>query len=83
MGMILVKMSNSGEMEPEETKNHLHSIDIMPSCCMGPPTIFKIFVPELFLSKRNAEIKMEQRLKGKPSSDWHNLGSILCTGTKP
>jgi hypothetical protein len=35
---------------------------------MGLPT-FKIYDPELFLSKRNAGTKIEQRLKKKLSSD--------------
>ena len=26
---------------------------------------------------------MNQRLKGRPSSDWPNVGSIPCTGTRP
>jgi hypothetical protein len=55
------EMSNSGEMEPEETNSNSWT---------GPPLkgwehqpTFKIFDPELFLSKRNSGTKMEQRLK--------------------
>jgi hypothetical protein len=50
---------------------------------MGPSTTFKIFDPELFLSKGNASIKMEQSLKERPPSVQPNLGSIPCAGTKP
>jgi len=42
----------------------------------GHPPIFKIFDPELFLSKGNARTKKEQRLKERPSSDRPNMGSI-------
>jgi hypothetical protein len=48
----------------------------------GHPPMFKIFDPELFLSKGNAETKMEQRLKW-PLSDCPNLVTIPCLGIKP
>jgi hypothetical protein len=51
---------------------------------MGSPTHLQIFDPELFLSKRRAGIKMEQRLKKSLFSEiaWSNLGSIPLAGTK-
>jgi hypothetical protein len=49
----------------------------------GYPCIFKIFDPELSLSKENAETKLEQRLMDRPSSDRLNLRSIPYAGTKP
>jgi hypothetical protein len=42
-----------------------------------------MFDPELFLSKGNAETKMEQRLKEKPSSDSSHLGSIHGQALSP
>ena len=73
-------MPNSGETEPEETTSGRKT---------GPPVqgwghtlIFRYFYPTLFVSKRNAGTKMEQRLKERPSSDWPNLGSIPWVGTK-
>ena len=45
--------------------------------------IFKIFDPELLLSKGNAGTKMELKLKERPSRYLPNLGSIPCSGTKP
>lgn len=47
----------------------------------GPHHTYKTFNPKLFLPKRNAGTKMEQRLKNGPTSDWPNLGSILWAGT--
>jgi hypothetical protein len=43
---------------------------------------FKNFNPELFLFKRNAVTKVEQKLKERSLSDHLNLGSIPCVHTK-
>jgi hypothetical protein len=48
----------------------------------GHLLIFKIFDPELLVSKRNAGRKMEHRLKEASSSDWFKFGSIPFAGIK-
>jgi hypothetical protein len=50
---------------------------------MGPCTHLKILDPELFFSKGNAGMKMEQRLEERPTRDCPNSGSIACAGTNP
>jgi hypothetical protein len=67
MWVILNKMPNSGEIEPEETTSSSQT-GLSVERWRHQHT-FKIFNPELFLSKRNAGTKMEQRLKEWPSSD--------------
>jgi hypothetical protein len=49
----------------------------------GHPPAFKNFDPELFLSKRTAVAKMEQRLNERPSNDLPNLRSMPWASTKP
>jgi hypothetical protein len=49
----------------------------------GHPPTFKIFDPELFLSKRNVETKMEQRLKERPSSDRPNWDPSQAQAPNP
>jgi hypothetical protein len=79
--MTLSEMPNSGEMEPEETTSRIYTGSPVESWGYLPS--FKIFDPELFLSKRNTGTKMEQRLKERAPHDWFNLGSIPWVGTKP
>ena len=81
MGMTLAKIPNSGEMEPEETTSSRE---------IGPPVevwshqpTFKLFDPELLLSKENTGTKLEQRLKERSSSDRPNFGSIPWADIKP
>ena len=74
MGMTLAKMPNSGEMELEKATSSRQTWPTIEA--RGYLPIFKFFNPELFLSKENAGIKMEQRLKETASSDWSNFGSI-------
>jgi hypothetical protein len=50
---------------------------------VGTPTNLQNFEPELFLSKRNAGTKMEQRLKERLAIYWPNLGSIPWAGIIP
>jgi hypothetical protein len=58
-------MPNSGDIEPEETTS---STQTGPSVeRQGHQPTYKTFNPKLLLSKRNAETKMEQRLK-----EWLN-----------
>ena len=69
--MILDKMLKSEKMEPEETTFSRYS---WPPVEAGVhPAIYKLFDPELFLSKGNAGTKMEQRLKERPFRDEPNL----------
>ena len=56
---------------------------MVPVEAWGHPSIFRIFDIELFLPKGNAGIKMEQRLKERPSSDQPNVGFIPWMGIKP
>jgi hypothetical protein len=81
MWVTLAKMPNSGTMEPEY---------ITSSSQIGPPVeelghqpTFKIIDPKLFLSKRNAGTKMEQRPKEWLTSNQPNLGSIPWVDTNP
>ena len=49
----------------------------------GCHPIVKNSDPELFLSKRTAETKMEKRLRERRSSDQPNLGSISREAPNP
>ena len=61
-----LKMPKGGEMEHEETTS---SSELWPTVeGSGHHAILKMFDPELFLSKRNAVTKMEQRLKERQTS---------------
>jgi hypothetical protein len=81
MEMTLAKMPNSEEIDSEESTSSRYTGLLVEE--WGQPPIFKVFDSELFLSKRNAETKVKQRLKERPSSDQPNLESIPWTGTKP
>ena len=63
-------------MKPEETTTQY--IDMALSGGMEPYIHLKIFNPELSLSKRNAETKMELRLKERPSRDYPTMQTIHC-----
>ena len=78
--MALAKMPNSGEIELEETTSGAQTW--VPVEAGDHQPIFKIFKPELFLSKGNAGTKMEERLKERPPSDCFNMGFIPCMHTK-
>ena len=71
--MTLAEMPNSGEMKLEGTPPVDRHSPQLRQGAMYPSS--KFFDPELFLSKRNAGTKMEQRLKERPSRDGPNLGS--------
>jgi hypothetical protein len=79
--MTLAKMLNSGEIETEETTSSRQTGSPVEGWDHQPT--FKMFDPELFLSKRNVGTKMEQRLKERLSNDLPNLGPIPWVGTKP
>jgi hypothetical protein len=81
MRVTLAEISNSGEMEPEETTSRSYTWPPLEG--WGHQPTFKFCEPELFLSKRNAGTKMEHRLKEWPTNDWPNMGSIPWAGTKP
>jgi hypothetical protein len=49
---------------------------------MESPLHLQNFEPALFLFKRNAGTKMEQRVKERSSIDLTNLGSITWAETK-
>ena len=53
-----------------------------PTGGIWPLTHFKNFNPELSLSKGNAETKMEQRLKERPSNNCPTLNYIPSMDTK-
>jgi hypothetical protein len=81
MPMTSAEISNSGDLEPEETTSSRHT---------GPPVegwrhqpTYKIFDPKLLLFKGNIRTKMEQRLKKWPTNDWPNLGSMPWVSTNP
>jgi len=57
--MTLVKIPKSREMEPEETTSNRQTWPSLEG--WGRPLIFKVFDPELSLSKGNVGTKMEQR----------------------
>ena len=61
MWVILAKISNSGDMEPEETTSG--SQTGRPVERWGHQSTYKTLDPKLLLSKRNSGTKMEQRLK--------------------
>ena len=66
--MTLAKMPNSGEMEPEETTSNRWKE--LPVEGWGHSPTFKIFDPELLLSKRNAVTKVEQKGHLGTSPSW-------------
>ena len=72
--MTLDEIHNGEKMEPEESTSSIYTGSPLEG--WGHLPIFKIFDSELFLSKRNAGTKVEQRLKERPSSEQADLGPI-------
>ena len=60
MVMTLAKMPKIGEMKVEKTTSS--RLTCPPNKSWDHPPIFKIFDPELFLTRENAGTKMEQSL---------------------
>ena len=78
----LFEMPNSKEMESEETTTNSYSEPLEEE--WGHERAFKYFYPKLFLPKRNAGTKMEQRLNKWLTTDWPKLGPIPWgLGAKP
>jgi hypothetical protein len=77
--MTLADILNSGKMEPEETAS---SRQAGPQWRDGITHRSSKFLAQN-CSKGNAEEEKEQQQKESLSSDWSNLGSIPCAGTKP
>ena len=76
----LDEVPNSGERELVESissRKTGHQVE-----GWGCHSTVKNSDPELFLSKRTAETKMEKRLRERRSSDQPNLGSISRGGSK-
>jgi hypothetical protein len=73
-------MPNTGEMRPEESTPAVRKA---PSTGKESPTHHQNLLFKLFLSKRKAGAKIEQRLKEWLTSNLPNLGFIPWVGTKP
>jgi hypothetical protein len=78
MQVTLIKIPNSGDMEPEGTT---FSRQTGPSVKgWGHKPIQKTFDLKLFFSKRIAGTKFVQSLKEWLTCEWPNLGSIPWAG---
>ena len=67
MGMTFAEVLNNGEMGPEETTSS-HG----PQWRDGATSLPSKFLTQNFPCVKNEEVKLEQRLKERPSSDYPN-----------
>ena len=81
MQVILAKMPNSGDIEPEKGISYNQAKP--PKWRDKKTNLPKTFDPKLVLYKSNARTKMEHKLKEWPTNNLHNLKPTPWASTNP